>query len=264
VTATPPSRPYRAIAAYYDAEYAGGYVLDDDVPFLLRHMPRTAQRVLELCCGTGRAAIPLAAAGHRVLGIDVDDALLEIAARKKIKARLPDRRLRFQSANALEFTTDETFDWVTLLFNTFLNFTTVDEQDRLLRSVHACLAPGGTFWVDVFYPDLRVLAQPHWPQLDTATFFVPSLNRSVQRTTEIRSSVVRPQVQEMTFHYTHADDAGATVSERIAFDMTWMFPRELSLVLERNGFAVGRVFGDYDGSSVTPASPRIIMMAKKR
>src|SRR5688572_31585016 len=73
---------YRAIPEYYDAEYEHQEMLDKDVPFLLKHL-RRKQSVLELAVGTGRAAIPIAQAGHRVVGTDHHPAMLKLAQQKR-------------------------------------------------------------------------------------------------------------------------------------------------------------------------------------
>ncbi len=258
------SKGYRAIAHYYDAEYAGSDVLDNDVPFMLDHLPRKRQHVLELCCGTARASIPLAQAGHHVVGVDYDANLLELAKQKRDSVGIPESDLTLIRGDVTKLKLDQTFDFGFLIFNTLLNFTTIDEQDRLLQLTRDHLKPGGRFWVDIFFPDLSILAAPHHGHYDSATFYVPALNRSVHRTTEINRSTKHVQVQEMTFHYTWADHMGDLHHEKIDFDMTWMFPRELELLLERNGFVVERMYGNYDGSAITPDSPRIILLAKKR
>jgi len=258
------SKRYQAIAAYYDAEYVSNDVLDHDTPFLLDHLPRKSAKVLELCCGTGRAAIPLAQAGHRVTGVDVDRHLLQIARHKRDSVGLADRQLTLLRQDVLKLNLGQTFDWAFLVFNTLLNFTTLAEQDRLMQVVHRHLKPGGRFWVDLFNPDLSILAEAHHAHFDSATFYVPSLDRSVHRTTEIRRSTRRSQLQEVTFHYAWADSMGEVHREAIAFEMTWMFPRELTLLLERHGFEIEHLYGDYDGSDVTPESPRLIACAKKR
>src|SRR3954451_711149 len=75
---------YRAIAEYYDAENARHAMLEHDVPFFLGQLPKTrSQSILELAAGTGRAAIPLAQAGHRVVAVDYADDMLAIARRKR-------------------------------------------------------------------------------------------------------------------------------------------------------------------------------------
>ncbi len=260
------SKGYRAIAHYYDAEYANNPVLDNDVPFLFDHLPRKRQRVLELCCGTARASIPLAQAGHQVVGVDYDADLLKLAIEKRDGVGIPESSLQLIRGDVLKGAKldQKPFDFAFLIFNTLLNFTSLDEQDRVLQFAHAHLRPGGRFWVDVFYPDLAILANPHHAHYDSTTFYVPSLGRAVHRTTEIARSRKISQVQEVTFHYRWADDLGDIHHEKIDFDMTWMFPRELELLLDRNGFAVERLYGNYDGSAASAESPRIIAMAKKR
>ena len=89
------------------------------------------------------------------------------------------------------------------------------------------------------------------------------LDRSVHRTTEIRRSEARPQVQEMTFHYAWADASGDIHREQIDFELTWMFPRELVTLFERHGFVIEALWGDYDGNPITPESSRIIALARK-
>src|SRR4051794_10033570 len=86
-------RRYRAIADYYDAEYEPLGMLARDVPFFLRQLPKRRQSVLDLGTGTGRSSIPIAQAGHRVVGVDYDANLLEIASRKRDAVGLSDRDL---------------------------------------------------------------------------------------------------------------------------------------------------------------------------
>ena len=248
---------YRAIAEYYDAEHADTAMLHEDVPFFLDHLPRRRKLdVLELCVGTARAAIPIAQAGHRVVGVDYDADLLAIATRKRDAAGLTDR-LDLHQADALAFDTDRRFDWACVFFNTLLVFTTLADQDRLLATVRRHLKPGGRLWVDVFNPDLGLLATPRATGLQPHVFHVPSLNRTVAGTTDLVVDATA-QLQRVTFHYTWFDAAGRRHRDRNRFNLTWMFPRELRLLLERNGFAIEHLYGNYDGSGVSDGSPRLI------
>ena len=91
---------YRAIAEYYDAENEHAAMLREDVPFFLRELPRRErQTVLELAVGTGRAAIPIAQAGHRVVGVDYAKDMLAIAKRKRDAVGLSDRELKLVDAD---------------------------------------------------------------------------------------------------------------------------------------------------------------------
>src|SRR4051794_733536 len=154
-------KPYRAIADYYDAEYEHSPMLQRDVPFFMSHLPRKRQRVLDVACGTGRASIPIAQAGHRVLGIDYAQDMLDIAIRKRDYVGLNARQLDFRKHDARKFDLPgERFDWATIFFNTFLGFVTLEDQDAVLRSVHRHLRPRGRLWLDIFQPNLEILSKP--------------------------------------------------------------------------------------------------------
>jgi ubiquinone/menaquinone biosynthesis C-methylase UbiE len=252
---------YRAIAEYYDAEYAESKMLQQDVPFFLGQSPKRRQSILELCVGTARAAIPLAQAGHRVVGVDYAKDLLSIAKRKRDSVGLSDRNLELVYGDVLHLNRREKFDWICIFFNTFLAFPTLEEQDRLLQMVRRHLKPRGRFWIDIFNPDLGLLAGLQTQGFDPHLFHVPSLDRSVFQTTEIQRDIAR-QVQQVTFHYRWFDADGREHREKNSFAMTWIFPRELQLLLERNGLEIEHMFGNYDGSELSARSPRMIVRCR--
>jgi ubiquinone/menaquinone biosynthesis C-methylase UbiE len=253
---------YRAIAEYYDAEYEGNPMLEQDVPFFLHHLPKRRQSVLELAAGTARAAIPIAQAGHRVVAVDYAKDMLAIARRKRDMVGLKEKDLELIHADALKLDLARTFDWVCMFFNTFLNFTTLEKQDAFLQAAHRHLKPGGRLWIDVFQPNLALLAQEESHGLDVVTFFVPALDRSVTRTTDVKRDPAR-QVQKITFNYDWYDEQGMHHHEELTFDLTFVFPRELQILLERNGFELERLYGNYDGSKVNADSPRMIACCRR-
>jgi len=257
------SKFYKAIADYYDAEYEHAPILQCDVPFFLGHLPRKRQRVLDVACGTGRASIPIAQAGHRVVGIDYDQAMLDRAVFKRDSVGLKSKHLEFIKQDARKIHLEERFDWATIFFNTFLNFTTLKQQDALLRSVRKHLCPRGVLWIDIFQPNLDILSKPESRGIDTYMFYVPASDRTIQRSIDVKRDPSR-QIQNIKFHYRWFDDKGAEQHETSEFDLTFMFPRELQLLLERNGFELECVYGDYDGSKLNADSPRMIAMARAR
>ncbi len=257
------SKHFRAIAEYYDAENEHHAMLQQDVPFFLGHLPRGKRmRILEIACGTGRAAIPIAQAGHRVVGIDHAPDMIEVATRKRDSVGLKERELKFVTQNALSLRLNERFDWACIFFNTFLGFTTLREQDAVLRGIHRHLRPRAKLWLDVFFPDIGRLARPHSDKLEPSIFYVQSLSRVVYRDTEIRPQRAA-QTQHVTFNYQWFDHDANEKRAKVEFGLTWLFPREMQLLLERNGFAIDAMYGDYDGSKVTDRSPRMITVARK-
>jgi len=255
-------KPYRAIAAYYDAENAHHEMLRHDVPMLLAHLPKKRQSILELAVGTGRAAIPLARARHRVVGVDYARDMLDVAKHKRDRAGISDGNLSLVRGDAKRVRLGGKFDWVVLLFNTLLIFTTLEDQDALLRNVVRHLKPRGKFWLDIFQPNLSLLAKSRSQNLDPVLFYVPELNRTVFRSTSVERNPAT-QIQKVTFHYRWFNERGVERHHRGAFAMTFMFPRELQLLLERNGLAIEKMYGDYDGSELTADSPRMIAMCRR-
>ncbi len=254
-------KSYKAIAKYYDAENERHEMLQQDVPFFLAHLPRRTQKVLELAVGTGRAAIPIAQAGHRVVGIDYDPAMLEIARSKRDSVGLTDRQLRLLSGDALRFDLGESFGWIAVFFNTFLAFTSTEQQDMVLQNLRRHLRSGGRLWIDVFQPNLALLMAEKSTGLEPGTFYLPELGRTVFRTTDIRRGAAE-QVQQVTFNYRWFDAKARLHVEKTEFDLTYIFPREMRLLLERNGYAIEAMYGNYDGSIITSESPRMITCCK--
>src|SRR4051812_8047129 len=169
---------YKAIAVYYDAENQRHEMLKHDVPFFLGQLPKRRQDILELAVGTGRAAIPIAQAGHRVTGIDYVPDMLNIARAKRDAVGLTEKQLKLVRQDALKLDLRQKFDWIIILFNTLLAFTSLEELDQLLQNVRKHLKPSGRFWLDIFNPDHSMLSRERETDLDRYVFFVPELQRT--------------------------------------------------------------------------------------
>jgi SAM-dependent methyltransferase len=248
---------YKAIATYYDADNERLEMLKHDVPFFLGQLPKARQDVLELAVGTARAAIPIAQAGHRVVGIDYVQDMLDIAVRKRDSVGLTAKQLELRRQDVLRLNLRRKFDWVVILFNTLLAFVTLEEQDRVLQNVRRHLRPRGRFWLDVFNPDHAMLSREQERGLDRHVFFVPELQRTVFRQVDIERDT-SAQLMQITTRYKWFDQYGREKREAFSFGMTCIFPRELRLLIERNGMRIERLWGNYDGSAFGKSSPRMI------
>src|SRR5690242_14444320 len=109
-------------------------------------------RALEFAVGTGRVALPLAARGVEVHGIDMSRAMVARMRAKPGGAEIPVTIGDFATTRV-----DGTFSLVYLVFNTIMNVTTQDAQVACFRNAAAHLAPGGCFVIEVGIPELRKL-----------------------------------------------------------------------------------------------------------
>ncbi len=143
------------VAARYDEgspERFDPAVLGPTVDFLAELALARTGSALELGIGTGRVALPLAARGVRVHGIDLSEAMVARLRAKPGGDAIPVTIGDFASTRV-----GGTFSLAYLVFNTIENLTTQDEQVACFRNVAAHLEPGGCFVVEVGVPDLQRL-----------------------------------------------------------------------------------------------------------
>src|SRR4051812_1198041 len=109
-------------------------------------------RALELGIGTGRIALPLAARGVTVHGIELSRAMVEQLRAKPGGDAIGVTVGDFASARA-----EGTFTLAYLIFNTIMNLTTQDAQVACFENVARHLEPGGHFVIEVGVPQLQRL-----------------------------------------------------------------------------------------------------------
>lgn len=140
-----------AFADVYDEWYRGISDVDSTVADLLELAG--AGPVLELGVGTGRLAIPLAAAGRQrglhVMGIDTSAAMLA-----RLAERDPWGLVDVRPGDMASGLPDGPFALVFVAFNTIFNLTADGEQAACFVAVAARLSPGGRFVVEAFVPDV--------------------------------------------------------------------------------------------------------------
>ncbi len=107
---------------------------------------------LEFAVGTGRVALPLAARGVPVSGIELSTAMAE-----RLRAKDDAQRVKVTIGDMATTRVDGCFRLVYLVFNTIGNLTTQDQQVACFANAAAHLEPGGYFVIEVGVPDLRRL-----------------------------------------------------------------------------------------------------------
>ena len=141
------------VAERYDASSADMFapeVVDPAVDFLAALAGGGA--ALELGIGTGRIALPLAARGVRVSGIDLSPDMVA-----QLPAKPGGDTIDVAIGDFSTTTVDGTFALAYVVWNTFLNLTTQDAQVACFANVAAHLEPGGCFVVEVQLPELQRL-----------------------------------------------------------------------------------------------------------
>jgi hypothetical protein len=142
-----------SVAAHYDERHAEMFdptVVEPAIGFLTELACRGT--ALEFAIGTGRIALPLAARGVAVHGIDLSEAMVA-----KLREKPGGDRIPVTIGDIAATRVDGSFALVYLVFNTLPNLTTQAEQVACFRNAAAHLEPGGCFVVEMRVPQLRLL-----------------------------------------------------------------------------------------------------------
>lgn len=106
---------------------------------------------LELAVGTGRLAIPLAAAGVLVDGIDSSPAMLD-----QLRAKPGGEKVGVVLGDMADVSVSRSYSLTFVVFNSFFLLDSQDDQVRCFANVAAHLDPGGCFVLECFVPELSM------------------------------------------------------------------------------------------------------------
>ena len=153
----------------------------EDVAFLLTEAAHKSGIILDLACGTGRATIPLAQAGHSLIGVDIHPPMLQEAQKKAEALKLSVQWVE-QDCTKLDLKVKS--DFIYIIGNSFQHFLTNEEQHAFLRSVYTHLNDGGTFIVGIRFPSIEELtpteAEEYWKSYqDSDTGFMTDVYRQL-------------------------------------------------------------------------------------
>jgi SAM-dependent methyltransferase len=233
------------------------------VPFWRSVALRSRGPVLELGCGTGRIAISLARAGVSMIGIDRSAPMLTRAARRFAVLR---RRSQARRKPRLQLIRGDirhlpfepgAFDTVLAPYGILQSLIRDRDLSDTLTAVHGVIAPGGLFGIDLV-PDV-----PNWSEYSNR---IQLRGRaSGGRHLTLVESVRQDRRRRLTlFEQTYIERRGRDLQEH-TFELTFRtlpipaFTRRL----ERAGFGIEAVLGDYRGSPWDVRADVWIVLARR-
>jgi SAM-dependent methyltransferase len=245
----------RVTARYYDLAYGGRPELAHDGAFYLSLAREAAGPVLELGCGTGRVLLAIATAGFPCTGLDDSQAMLSA-----LRAKRPPPTLRLVRAPMQDFDLGgDRFSLIYSAFRAFQHLCTVEDQLACLACVRRHLTPGGVFAFDVFNPRLERIALREEPESEDVRF-AEGGDEVVRHVSVSRDPGA--QVQRVRMRYGRRSAGAGAGEDRVEFSMRWFYRFEIEHLLARAGFELAALYGDFDRSPFSGASPAIIAVAR--
>ena len=193
------------------------------------------KRVLDLGCGTGNHAIPLARRGYSVSGVDLSAEMLEVAGRKAAEAGV---ELDLHEGDVRSARVEGQFDAALLMFAVLGYQRTNDSVLATLRTARAHLRDGGVLVFDLWYGP-GVLNDPPGERRRTIETPDGPLERTVSSSLDVRR-------QLCSVHYLLEGGRGDARETHV---MRFFFPAELELFVALAGFELVSLspFGTLDG-----------------
>lgn len=192
--------------------------------------------VLELGVGTGRLAVPLAARGVRVVGLDSSAAMLA-----RLVGNDQTRSVRAVLGDMVDDQPSGPFALVFVAFNTFFGLLSEERQRACFTAVAKRLAPGGAFIIEAFVPEPRA----------GSSVSVRSMTAD-----SVILSVTTDDVDSQTAqgHYISFSDAGGVRMR--PWSIRYATVEQIDSMAGASGFRLDQRWGDADRTQFNADSPR--------
>ncbi len=213
---------YDTIARLYDA-WSTSVV--EDISFYVEEALASGGPVVELGVGTGRIAIPTAAAGIHVVGVDSSIEMLAVCTEQAQAAGVADR-LDLRLGDLRRPPVAERVPLVTCPFRAYLHLASDAERLEALRAAHELLLPGGKFVFDVFAPSPEDVAETHglWLEREPGIFERADWD-----------------LEQQTLTLSVRGERGAS-----SMTLWWLEPQRWQALLAEAGFDVEACYGWFD------------------
>ncbi len=234
-----------------------------DLDLFLALASRSDGRILELACGSGRLAVPLAAAGHDVVAVDRDRHMLDRARQRWTQSSdVADRgSLDLVESDLTRYSPDGRFDLVLIAFNSLLLLDRETELPAALETVARALDADGRAVIDVWLPAPEDLAlydgrlvldwvrpddeRDEWVSKSTAARYL-----SASRTAEVTS-------------FFDAWQDGETPRRTMRQDrISFVTASELTTAASAAGLVVETLAGDYELNPMAADSDRVVLICR--
>lgn len=221
-------------ALYASKDYEGEC---DRIETAFRQSTREVRSVLDLGCGTGNHAIPLARRGYRIWGVDRSAGMLQ---RAREKAARESADAQFVLGDLRDVRLERSFDACIVMFAVLGYQTTDQDVAAALDTVRVHLEPGGIFVCDV-WNGAAVLTDGPGERTRTAPDGARQLIRVSSGTLDLPRHLCHVHIRQTLIE---GNQIVAETEETHA--MRYFFPLELELLLDRAGFDVVEMTLDAD------------------
>lgn len=252
--------------ALYDATEGHMRPWAAEIAFYRRLADPPPRAILEVGCGTGRIAWPLAADGHRVLGLDLSGPMLE-RARQQAAEHPPEAagRIAFAQADMRHLQLGRRFDLVILPYRVFNHLLTEEDQALCLAALRAHVGETGLVVLDTHHPGYGALLAHDPANPWRLGIRIPAQGVTVEAAYSWTDIDLAAQTFTVLVRYVVAAADGRVLrdsTERLR--QRWINPPEMRHLVRLHGFAVHgehERFGGADADGAGHAGDRMWVLS---
>ena len=236
------------LVSAYDALNSFG----DDGDFWVREVEKLSPKtIIDLGCGTGLLTCELARRGYQMIGVEPAGAMLDIARTKPDAEKVQWIEGGYEKFEGLKA------DMVLMTSHVAQFFLEDKEWEAMLEAAHKTLHQGGHIVFDSRTP----IFPPYqtWPTEESPRRVQDPAHGPVDWNYEllgIENNRVRYQLH---FHFMDSGEKVTSTDELI-----FRSREEITQSLEKAGFQIDSVYGDWDGSPATPETEEMIFIASRQ
>jgi len=190
--------------------------------------------ILDLGCGTGNHAIPLARRGYQVTGVDISEDMLAWTRAKAQSACSEGQNFLHGDVRSIDL--HKQFDAALMMFAVLSYQTTNEDVLSALKTASRHLNPGGLFICDVWYGP-AVLTQRPTEKIK----IIPTPNGKIIRTASGHLDTFR-HLCEVRYYILRIEDQRVISESEEKHLMRYFFPQEMSILMRHADLKMADIY----------------------
>jgi ubiquinone/menaquinone biosynthesis C-methylase UbiE len=220
-----------------------------ELQLLLEHLKGKRGPVIDLACGTGRLAIPLAEKGLAVIGVDIHKGMLGRAAEKA-----KDLPIKWICGDIRSMDLQLKSELIYMSGNSFQHFLANEDQNKLIEAVVNHLDKSGLFIFDTRFPSPEELLQPE--QEEYWKTITGKSGEPIEVSTISKYDCVSQVQHYQTIRRSHLEETVKSIYLR------YTYPLEMERLLESRHLEIVQVYGGWDKRELTAGSETMVYVCR--
>ena len=229
----------------------------DDIQFWQNIIKNTkSEKILELCCGTGRIGLPLIESGIDYYGIDSSSSFVDYFHNQASKQNYDTSKIICDDIKNFNF--KQSFDLIFIGFNSLAHLLTNQDLLDSLKSIQLHMNSQTIFAIDIFVPDVSFLYRDNHEQYNIMDFIYSKTNEKLN----ILESIHYNSLTEINCINWDFIDQNNILKFSYSFDMRMWFPDTLNRILTDCNYHIENFYGDYKCNHFNEESEKQIYLCK--